>query len=359
MRIVHIVNKLSNWGNGIVNLAIDLAIEQKRAGHDVAFIAGLGGSEELLDSFGVTIYPLRAELKITTLPFATVQALASLRSFKPDIVHAHTQKGLFLVLPWTKLYRIPLVTHLHNVHDRNLKRMALGDRLITVSSAVADTMRELGVPARKLKVVLNGNLQSPRVPALADLTPKSLAHPAIVTVAGIYPRKGISELMEAFDQVAQTFPDAHLYLVGEGQRKEFGEKAGKLRSGSHIHFEGFQPQSQAYMLACDIFVLASRRDSCPLVLAEAREAGCAIIASDVDGIPEALDHGEAGILVPPQSPKDLAAAILLLLQDAELRQEWQAKAKAHLERFAISRMASEVQYLYLELKASSVKPRKC
>jgi glycosyltransferase involved in cell wall biosynthesis len=231
--------------------------------------------------------------------------------------------------------------------------MGLGDRLITVSAAVAETMRELGVPESKLKIVLNGNLQSSRVPPIADVPPAALLHPAIVSVAGMYPRKGISELMQAFDQVAQTIPEAHLYLVGGGpepDRLAFAEEAAKLRSAPHIHFEGFQALSQAYMLACDIFVLASRRDSCPLVLAEAREAGCAIIASDVDGIPESLDFGQAGILVPPQSPKELASAILLLLQNPDLRRDWQLKARTNIERFSIGRMANEIEGIYRELK---------
>jgi glycosyltransferase involved in cell wall biosynthesis len=228
--------------------------------------------------------------------------------------------------------------------------MGLADRLITVSTAVAETMREHGVPSRKLRVVLNGNLGSPRVPKLSELTPASLHHPAIVTVAGMYHRKGIPELLEAFEIVAQKVPDVHLYLVGGGpDRVLFGELAAPLSSVDRIHFEDFQPAPQRYMLAADIFVLASRRDSCPLVLAEAREAGCAIIASDIDGIPEALDFGQAGILVTPQSPEHLAASMLLLLEQPELRRSWQVKAKTDLERFTIGRMTREVVSVYEDL----------
>jgi glycosyltransferase involved in cell wall biosynthesis len=273
-----------------------------------------------------------------------------LRNFRPDIVHTHTLTGLFIALPWTKLYRIPIVAHLHNVHDAKAHRMGLADRLITVSSAVAETMREHGVPSRKLRVVLNGNLGSPRVPKISELTPATLHHPAIVTVAGMYHRKGIAELIEAFGTVAEKIPEVHLYLVGGGPDKAlFQEQAAQLPSVERIHFEDFQPAPQSYMLSADIFVLASRRDSCPLVLAEAREAGSAIIASDIDGIPEALDYGDAGILVPPRSPEHLAAAMLLLLEKPELRKSWQAKAKTDLDRFTIGRMAREIFTVYEDL----------
>jgi len=103
------------------------------------------------------------------------------------------------------------------------------------------------------------------------------------------------------------------------------------------------------MLASDVFVLASRRDSCPLVLGEARLAGCAIIASDVDGIPEALDGGTAGLLVPPQSPALLAEAILTLLRDDALRLAWKQRASSGLERFLVGQMVSETMDLYNEL----------
>ena len=89
-------------------------------------------------------------------------------------------------------------------------------------------------------------------------------------------------------------------MVGNGPEMElFQEQARTSNYNSRIHFEGFQASPQSYMRAADIFVLASRRESFGLVLVEARQAGCAIIASDVDGIPEALDHGAAGILFPP------------------------------------------------------------
>jgi glycosyltransferase involved in cell wall biosynthesis len=86
-----------------------------------------------------------------------------------------------------------------------------------------------------------------------------------------------------------------------------------------------------------------------LVLGEARLAGCAIVASDVDGIPEALDHGAAGLLVPPQSPGPLADAILSLLRDDALRQTWRQRASSGLDRFLVGQMVGEVMNLYTEL----------
>ena len=351
MRILHILNRLSSFGNGIVNLAVDVALEQKKAGHVVAFLTGPdGGYETMLRSSGVEVYSNMQEQSLGNLLPASFKSRQVLREFKPDIVHAHMQTALLLVIPWTKLYGIPMVGHLHNVHDKSAHRMSWADRLITVSESVQQSMLELGVPAAKLRTVLNGTVRSPRVPSIAELVPEPLLRPAILTVAGMSHRKGISELIQAFEVVGTELSDAHLYLAGIGPEKPlFEQQAADSPLSDRIHFLGFTSIPQRLMLSSDVFVLASRRDSFGLVLAEAREAGCAIVASDVDGIPEALDGGEAGILVPAQSPKALADAILGLLKDDKLRQEWRRKAGVGLERFTVARMTQEVMDVYKEV----------
>lgn len=357
MRILHIVNKLSDRGNGIVNLAVDVAMEQVRSGNQVAFIAGHGGHEPLVHAAGIEIFSVDQERTWSNLPLAGLRVGQAIRKFRPDVIHAHMQTGLVLALPWAKLLRIPLVGHLHNVHDRTARRMGWGDCLITVSAAVADDMRQQGVPAGKIRIVLNGTVKSPRLPAVSTLVPEPLLHPSITTVAGMSHRKGIAELITAFDLVFAEFPDAHLYLMGEGPERElFEAQAAQTAAHPNIHFIGFQPTPQRFMLSTDIFVLASRRDSCPLVLAEAREAGCAIVASNVDGIPEALDHGAAGILVPVQDPAALAAAILPLLRDPGLREQWRQRARTGLDRFTVSRMSGEFVDIYRSLVGPNSAP---
>lgn len=350
MRILHIVNRLSNRGNGIVNLAVDVALDQQRSGHTVAFLAGDGGNVPLVESAGIRVFSVEQDRTLRNLPLAGVRFGKAIRKFRPDVIHAHMQTGLMLALPWARLLGIPVVGHLHNVHDRTARRMAWGDCLITVSAAVANSMRSEGVPERKLRVVLNGTVKSPRLPAVETLRPEPLLRPAVLTVAGLHHRKGIAELIEAFNLAAKDCPEAHLYLIGEGPERElFEQQAAASPAHAHIHFINFQSVPQRFMLSADVFVLASRRDSFGLVLVEAREAGCAIVASDVDGIPEALDHGAAGILVPPQDPAKLGEAISRLLRDPDLRRSWATKARAGLERFTVSRMSAEFVDIYRDL----------
>lgn len=353
MRILHVMNNLSDRGNGIINLAVDLAIEQRKAGHTVALASGPGGYELLLQLHGITHY--RLDCAPRHLLASSSEFRRILKRFQPDIIHAHMRMGLLIAWLSSRVARIPLVAHLHNVHDRASILMGLADRLITVSLSVSNSMQKQGIRRSKLRVVLNGTLNSERAAQQGGITPAILQHPAITTVAGMNHRKGIEDLILAFNMIAGDFVEAHLYLVGDGpERKLFERQAAKSPFRDRIHFEGFQSQPQAYMLSSDIFVLASRRESFGLVLTEAREAGCAIAASNVDGTPEALEGGEAGMLVPPRDPAALANALRLLLENDELRRDWQRKARRNIEAFTTRRMADEVEKIYRELTPASV-----
>ncbi len=347
MRILHLSNTVSDRGNGIVNVAVDLAIAQASAGHDVAFACERGGYIPLLERFKVRVSLVRQTGAARAL-LNSLALLRLLRAFRPQIIHCHMRSGLLLVAPWARVLRIPIVVHVHNIHDRAIGLRHLPTRILAVSHADSRTIAAAGVPRDRIRVVLNGLIGSHRLPATPS--PVALHCPAITTVAGMMHRKGIAELITAFETVLATQPDAHLYLVGEGpERLLFEAQAAASPAAAHIHFEGMQADPRGYLLACDVFVLASRRESFGLVLIEARQAGCAIVASDVDGIPELLGHGDLGLLVPPENPSALAAAILRLLADQELRASLQGRARENLEPFTTTRMAVEVFAVYSEV----------
>jgi glycosyltransferase involved in cell wall biosynthesis len=167
----------------------------------------------------------------------------------------------------------------------------------------------------------------------------------------MFVRKGVNYLIEAFATVAPRFPKAHLYLVGTGDAlDQFKALANQFECRDRIHFEGHQTAPQAYLMATDIFVLASLRESCPLVLSEARDAGCAIISTNVDGNPEALDNGQAGILVPSQDSAAIAAALTKLLSNPETLQTWRTRAKQNLDYLHVSRVNQDILAIYQEFQ---------
>jgi glycosyltransferase involved in cell wall biosynthesis len=350
MRVLHILNDVTDRGNGIVNAAVDLAVEQARQGYSVAVVSAGGGYQPLLLRAGVFHLALNQSRNPIGILRAAQLFHKQIQIFKPDVVHAHMRTGLLLAWFWRHFEKYALVGHVHNVHDRESMIMGLADRVIAVSESVGETMAAYGIPRRKLRVVLNRTLNGARQPRIEEIKPATLARPSIVTVCGMNFRKGIEELLEAFDEVGRRFPNAHLYLVGDGpERGWFEVLARRSPYFERIHFEGYRAEPQAYMLSADVFVLAARRESFGLVLLEARAAGCAIVATDADGIVEALDNGRSGMLVPPRNATAIAAGLCHMLENDEERMEWKRRGLLGIEKYSIDRMAHEVGNVYDEL----------
>lgn len=347
MRVLHLSNHCI-FGNGNVHAAVDLACEQAKQGHEVFFASSGGDFENLLEQNGVRhvkiIHPNKYAPWIALPAAMAISQLCRLE--KIQIVHAHMMTGAVLGWVATRIRRIPLVTTVHNAFDKHAVLMGLGDRVIAVSAAVAATMKRRGINPRKIQTVLNGTLGSARNKRLSDEA-QSLQRPSITTVCGLHDRKGVRHLLDSFDMVHSSYPDAHLYIIGEGpQEEQYKAHALKLNSRNNIHFIGQVRDPRPYLISSDIFALASLQDPCPLVIAEAREQGCAIVATNVDGIPEMLAIGDAGLLCPPADPEKMSMNISKLLQNEEYLKSVQNSSLNNLEYFNISRVNKETLIIY-------------
>jgi glycosyltransferase involved in cell wall biosynthesis len=359
MRILQLANHCDEIGNGIVNVAVDLACLQAQAGHSVAFASTGGSYVGLLSRYGVQHLTMqsygRSEATLAQLlqhPTIFGRAFADLRSilreYRPDIVHAHMITGAVLAFCATQGLSTALVTTVHNVFQLKSVLMGLGRRVIVVSDAVGSTMRHRGIPRHKLQVVRNGPLGSPRRPRNQHAScGLRLQPPAIVAVAGLYRRKGIHDLISAFEFVSRTVPAASLHIVGEGPDRAIFERQIQEAGLQHkVRLHGFVRDPGPYLACADIFVMPSLRESFPLAIAEAREAGCAIVATDVDGIPEALDGGAAGILVPVCKPEVMATQLIRLLLKPDELAIWRSRAMQNVEWLHCNRVASETTAVY-------------
>ena len=353
MRVTHVLNHIRNCGNGVTNSVIELACQQAQEGLSVSVISAGGEYEQLLSNYGIRHYTL-AHTSIKTNPIKLLKTSRRYRQiiedFKPNIVHAQMIPGMKLA----KLFKLEksygLVSSVRCSFEPGTAVMGWAERAIAISSAVAQTAIGLGISEHKLRVVRNGPLGGVRIPPIDSYQPLSLPRPSITTIGGMYKRKGIQDLIAAFELVATEIAQAHLYIVGDGpDRLWFEEQAKQTSFGDRIHFEGFQPEPQRYLLSSDIFCLASHQEPFGRVLAEAREAGCAIVATNVDGIPEALDYGKAGILVPPSNPVALAAELKQLLLNREIRQQWSGAAQQNLEWLKVDRVHKETLAIYQEI----------
>jgi glycosyltransferase involved in cell wall biosynthesis len=351
MRIVHLSNHAHIVGNGIVNMMIDLACAQARAGHEVTVASSGGSFEALLARERVRHVHLAQSPRIGRLPTMLKGFKRLIADCKPDIVHAHMMTGVLIARFGALRRRYALVTTVHNEFQKSAILMGFGDAVVGVTESVAVSMAKRGVPKERLHFVRNGTIGTPRFAQIASPeSPPELDRPSIVTVAGMYARKGIGDLLRAFALLSAQFPGAALYLIGDGpERTSFEALARELGIAERAHFKGFVADPRAYLARADVFVLASHKEPAGLVLSEAREAGCAIVATRVDGITEMLDHGDAGLLVPPQNPSALAAAIGRLLTDQQLRTSLVARARHNLETFHVERVCAGYLSIYQQL----------
>lgn len=347
MRIIHILNHTFTC-NGNVNVAIDLACIQSRMGHQVLLISGGGDFNEVLAENNVE----HLVIDFTRKPILLLKALWQLRkgfhAFQPEIVHAHMMTAAMLSSLLRPLFVFKLITTVHNEFDKSAQLMGAGNLVVAVSNAVACKMVTRGIPESKLRVVINGVIGSPRLTFISP-PPKSLNHPAVIYVGGLHHRKGVNDLIAAFAIAAQEIPGVYLYLVGAGPlRKQYELQAAQHGLSERIIFCGADPDPRSYLFGSDLFILASHAEPAGLVISEARSCGCAVIATHVDGIPEMLDHGRAGLLVPPKRPDLLAAEMIRVLHDETLLAELRKRAIHNIDYFTIERAAKDYLVIYEE-----------
>lgn len=352
VRIIHLVNELRDIGNGIVNVAVDLAVEQSRAGHEVLVLSSGGEYVELVESHGVRHEIADFARRPRALGAALRQVHAITREFAPDVIHSHMLAPAvvaFVVAHTPRGARPGLVTTVHNEYQRGAVLMGLADRTVSVSKAVDAAFERRRVPASRRRVVENGVIGTARRRAPNSVTPAAIAQPSVVSVAHVSHRKGADVLAAAFDKVHADIPDAHLYFVGNPDWTEFVDEVAAGPLADSIHFVGLQREPAAYLKAATVVVLPSRHDPFPLVMLEAREVGAPVIGSAVDGIPEGLDGGAAGVLVPPEDSDSLADEIAMILASPEYRAELAARSTTGVERFSTKRMSQDYLAIYSEI----------
>ena len=347
LRILHVLNH-THRANGHVCAMVDLACYQAMLGHKVSVCSSGGDFDGLLRQYGVEHFKIEQRRRPIQLIKALLKFYLLIRRERPDIVHAHMVASALLVFPLLAMLKFRLVTTVHNEFERSATLMAVGQRVIGVSGSVSQSMTARGISANKMRTVLNGTVGTPRFEP-EERSSQALKRPAVVFVGGLHPRKGVPDLIAAHATVLERIPEAHLYIVGSGPF--YGQYAAQAKSCApdKVIFCGHSDNPRSYLLSADIFVLPSHAEPAGLVLSEAREAGCAIIACDVGGIPEMVEQGQAGTLIPPKRPDLLAAALLSLLESPSRLSIARQNSQINLARLSLERVTSETVAGYREL----------
>jgi glycosyltransferase involved in cell wall biosynthesis len=308
---------------------------------------------------------------------AAIQAVAThLAAVGADVVHAHmyraevvaTQAAWRLAgLGRRRPYIVSTVhsSRIRSDEDRALLRRLTPkiDQLIAVSKAIVRKIEDEGRVGAPVTLIYNGvDLQR-----YVDQEACCTLHeeykipdgaPIVGVVARLEPEKGHPTLLEAWPRVLERVPNAHLLIVGEGSRREALESQaldlGLMQQAASpipnsVTFAGRRDDIPAVTAALDIAVLPSYREAQGLSILEAMALSRPVVASNVGGIPEMIENGETGLLVPPHDAHALGDAIARLLTDHPYA-DTLARAGHDLvyERFCVELMVRAVETIYDE-----------
>lgn len=215
--------------------------------------------------------------------------------------------------------------------------------IVANAEAVASRLRREGVSRNRITVVPNGldlSAYSPRV------LPTALRRVAMV--ANLRPGKGHDTLVEASAILLRRFPDAQFDLVGDGsERARLEEMMASHGVRAAFTFAGHVENVAQRLRQADVFTLPSESEAFPNAVLEAMASGLPVVASDVGGIRELVQHGRSGLLVPPRNPPALADAIGRLMAAPPEAHVFAANGRALVEaRYSFDRMVASIEHLY-------------
>jgi glycosyltransferase involved in cell wall biosynthesis len=334
-------------GNGHVHVAVDLACAQADAGHDVVFATAECSFVDLLRAHGVEYVEIPEAGGVKGALRAAAAVLALTRRFRPDVLHAHMMSSALIGFAVSKVTGVPLLTTMHNSFDTHSVLMRLGKIVVAVSEAERQLLLSRGFRPEKVVTVVNGADRSAREELDIDVQLGPLARPSATALCGLHPRKAVHDVIEAFAKVQPEFPEWHLNIIGWGPaRQQLEDLVVERGLQDSIHFLGSTLKPRPLLEQTDIFASASLADPCPLAVIEARASGCAVVATAVGGVPELLEHGEAGLLTPPADPAAMAEAFRTLMSDPDVLTQWRTRAKTGAEYFTVQRMADDYMAVY-------------
>jgi glycosyltransferase involved in cell wall biosynthesis len=360
-RILHVVT--STQTGGAENHLLALATALLKEGW-ISEVAYLKGREDLNQEFvdrGIPVHALQLRPWFDTA--ALRRLIRLLRDRRPDIIHAH----LFPAEVYATAGEIlsgacaTLVCTKHN-DDDFLKRphFKLLHRLISYRAArtiaISEHVRQYTLaigtadPSRLVTIHYghDGGHSAGKPPGLRKEFGIGNGTFLIGSVGRLAPQKGQRYLLEAIQKMAAAGEDAALVLVGEGPL--LGSlKAQVAASGleRRVFFAGFRPEVRDLMPEFDVFALPSLWEGFGLVLLEAMAAGRAIVASRVSAIPEVVEDGVTGFLVPPGDSDALAEALVTLRRDGVKRERLGIAGAERLRRqFTLERMVERTIEVY-------------
>jgi glycosyltransferase involved in cell wall biosynthesis len=365
MRVLHLL--ASRGAGGAEILVRDLAIELQGRNVEVgiAFISRAvelkaspkfeAGYQQLLKDASVQTFDLGHDCRRNPL-MGALRLNAILRRFRPDILHVHLEYGLlYRLLLWPR--KITTVYTHHIDHFRRGKAtfriLSLTvDHVVAISRQAESLLRSVaGVRVTRIMNAARFRIQDSSGPAEARFGVQ------VLSVGGLHPQKNYQRLIRIVAGLLKQRPQlsgrVRFLIAGDGPERPLLERQiAQLGLGPVISLLGTRSDVHDLMGRSDLLLMTSDYEGLPITLLEALHAGLPIVATDVGGVSEVVDHGENGLLAPAADERALADHIFRLIDEPELRTGFGQRSLQMAQQFSIEESAERHLTLYRALLLS-------
>lgn len=363
MKVLHIISSGGMYGAEavILNLSRMLA-EQGHSSVIGVFANSANPNLQLRDAaakegFDTRLIPCKGQMDAGTI--AAIRSLAA--ETGADAVHAHGYKADIYSYLALRQCGVPLISTCHTWYDTDLLVTLYGrlDRLVlrgfarvvAVSDEVKQRLLNAGVREERICLVRNGIDLRPFAAAKRSLRDGVADGSLLIGLVGrLAWEKGVDLYFAAAARALKTFPEAKFVAVGEGPDREKLELLlEKLQIRDSVSLLGRRDDMPAVYASLDLMVLSSRQEGLPMAVLEGMASSLPLVATAVGEVPNVVEDGVTGLVVPAEDVDRLTIAIEDLLCDAEKRKRFGAAARRRIEEeFSAERMAHDYLQVYGE-----------
>lgn len=289
-----------------------------------------------------------------------------INDFQPEIIHGAVFEGVTMAAVNGFLKKVPIVIIEETSDPQNrswkghllMKVFSLfADKAIAIAPNVADYLTKTARISKNKVITINNGVEIPRpvseieIQEMQEKYGISNSDFVVGTVGRLFnDHKKITDIIEAFAQI-NNFRDIKLLIVGSGRDEVLiRQKAEELGLQNQVIFTGYQFDTAPFYQIMDIFCIASSREGFGLVAAEAMLHKLAVVATRVGGLQNVVKENETGFLIEPHSPTEIAAKILELYKNKELKLNFGNKGyERAMENYTEKRYVRDLENLYKSL----------
>lgn len=347
IRILHIDSELK-WGGG-QQQALYLFEGMLNKGYYTTFVCRPRSElKRYFEKHKLSFWELKMSSEIDFLSSYKIASYCKKNNI--NILYLHSAGahaiGLMAKVFYPKLKIIVVRRVGYDIRKNFLSQLKYKSSLVNTFVCISDDIKKVllnnGINRKKLKVIHDGiDLNK-----FTDIKPNSnlrneLKIPEgdviVGTIAALEEAKDYPNLLNSAKIVAEKVGNVSFIAVGDGRdRNKIKELHDKLNLGNKFIFTGFQNDVGKYLLLFDIFVLASKKEGLGTSILDAQSLGLPVIATKTGGIPEVVKHNINGLLVNPQTPEELASAIIDLVDDKAKREMLGRNGKESVREFDIN-----------------------